>query len=61
MALIDVLVQSNTLPSKSEVRRMLQQNAISIDGERITQETYKLAPGDERIIKVGKRKFLKVK
>ncbi len=61
MTLIDVLVQSGTLPSKSEVRRMLQQNAVSIDGERVSQEGYLLQPQQERVIKVGKRKFLKVK
>lgn len=60
MTLIEVLVQSATLPSKSEVRRMLQQHAVSIDGERVSEEGFVLQPGQERIIKVGKRKFLKV-
>jgi tyrosyl-tRNA synthetase len=59
--LIEVLTESKVLTSKSEVRRMLQQNAVSIDGERVTDENLMLKPGDEKIIKVGKRKFLKVK
>lgn len=59
--LIEVLVQSGLLSSKSEVRRMIQQNAVSIDGKKVTTEGFVLEPGQERIIKVGKRKFLKVK
>ncbi|MCX7883053.1 MAG: tyrosine--tRNA ligase [Brevinematales bacterium] len=60
MALIDILVQSGTLPSRSEVRRMVQQQAVSLDGERVSSETVVLHPGQERVIKVGKRKFLRV-
>jgi len=61
LSLIEVLVQSGVLPSKSEVRRMLQQNAVTIDGERITSEGFLLSPGTTYVIKVGKRKFLRVK
>ncbi len=61
MNLIDILIQSKVLPSKSEVRRMLQQNAVSIDGLKIQEENLLLQPGEEIIIKIGKRKFLKVK
>lgn len=61
MTLLDVLVNSKVLPSKSEARRMLQQNAVSIDSEKVTSETLALKSGEEKIIKVGKRKFLKVK
>ncbi len=61
MILMDILLLSKTLPSKTEVRRMLQQNAISIDGLKVKEEKTLLHPGDEKIIKIGKRKFLKVK
>jgi tyrosyl-tRNA synthetase len=60
-SLMDALILSKALPSKSEVRRMLQQNAVSIDGEKVNSENFALKPGEEKIIKVGKRKFLRVK
>lgn len=61
MGIYDVLVNSKVLPSKSEARRMFQQNAISIDGEKITSDQLVLNPGEEKVIKVGKLRFLKVK
>lgn len=61
MTILDILVSAKVLPSKSEVRRMIQQNAVTIDGERVTGESQTLQPGREKIVKVGKRKFLKVK
>ncbi len=61
LTIMDVLIASKTLPSKSEVRRMLQQNAITVGGERIIDENYKIKSGIDTIIKVGKRKFLKTK
>ncbi|MCX7821719.1 MAG: tyrosine--tRNA ligase [Brevinematales bacterium] len=61
MKIIDILLEAKVLPSKSEVRRMLQQNAVYVNGERINDENYIISSGNETIIKVGKRKFLKVK
>ncbi|MFN3659656.1 MAG: tyrosine--tRNA ligase [Brevinematales bacterium] len=61
MTLMEILVQSALFPSKSEIRRMLQQQAVSVDGQRVSEEGFVLQPGKEWIIKVGKRKFLKVK
>ncbi len=58
--LVDTVVDAGIMESKSEMRRMLQQNAVSIDGEKVTNDLT-LEPGTERIIKIGKRKFLKVK
>jgi tyrosyl-tRNA synthetase len=59
--LIDILINSGILPSKSEVRRLLVQNAISIDGLKINEENHLLYPGEEKIVKIGKRKFLRIK
>lgn len=61
MKIIDILLEAKVLPSKSEVRRMLQQNAVYVNGERINDENYIISSGTETIIKVGKRKFLKVR
>ncbi|MGC8765318.1 MAG: tyrosine--tRNA ligase [Brevinematia bacterium] len=61
MKIIDVLLESKMLSSKSEVRRMLQQNAVYVNGTKVTDENFLVSGGNETIIKVGKRKFLKVK
>ena len=58
--LINIIVESGMLKSKSEARRMIKQSAVRIDGEIIKDIQHSLIPGQERILKVGKRRFLKV-
>jgi tyrosyl-tRNA synthetase len=60
-SLIDILIAAKTVPSKSEARRLFQQNAVSVGSDKVTDEKYLMQPGTEVIVKVGKRKFLKVK
>ncbi len=58
MKIIDILVQSGTCASGGEARRMIKQNAVSIDGEKVKDI---FAEVDKEVtIKVGKRRFLKV-
>jgi tyrosyl-tRNA synthetase len=47
--------------SASEARRMVGQNAVTIDGERATDANAKIAPHDGQVIKMGKRRFAKLK
>jgi tyrosyl-tRNA synthetase len=64
--LIDLLVREKIVASKSEARRLIDQKAVSIDGELIDTHDFgfegltpeALAKGV--IVKVGKRKFVKV-
>ncbi len=60
--LVSTLVEAKILDSKGEARRLIVQNAVSIDGEKISVVDLKL---DDtyvgKTIKVGKRKFLKLK
>ena len=58
--LVNIIVDSGLLKSKSEARRMIKQSAVRIDGEIIKDIQHSLIPGQERILKVGKRRFLKV-
>jgi tyrosyl-tRNA synthetase len=58
--LADVLVTSKLAPSKKEARRMLQQGAVSIDKEKVTDAFAKIDFSEKRLIKYGKRKFLYV-
>lgn len=56
-SLIDLMVRAGLVTSKSEARRLIEQKAVSIDGEQITTID---AQGKAGTLKVGKRKFVKV-
>ena len=58
--LVNVILDSGLLSSKSEARRMIKQSAVRIDGEVVEDIQLTLSPGEDRILKVGKRRFLKV-
>ena len=60
MLLVNIIHDSGLLPSKSEARRMIKQSAVRIDGDVIHEINLQLMPGDTRILKVGKRRFLKI-
>ena len=55
-----LLVDSGLVKSTSDGRRMIKQNAVSIDGEKITDMNRVVQPEGEVLIKVGKRRFCKV-
>ena len=50
--------QHNLADSLSEARRLLQQNAVKIDGDKYTLEDYNVT--STIVLQVGKRKFLKL-
>ena len=56
-SLADLLFELKFAPSKKEVRRLLQQGAISFNGNKLEDEHWPLQPG---ILKIGKRRFLKL-
>ena len=59
--LVDYLVDVKLALSKSEAKRLIEQGGIEIDGKRITDQTFIVDPKDGMVIKVGKRKFVKIK
>ena len=60
MLVVDVLAQTNLAPSKGEARRLIQGGGVSIDGERIGDIAATVDISQQRLLKVGKRKFLKI-
>ncbi len=50
---------SQTLPSMSEAKRLISQGAIDVDGKVITDPRFEIHGGEK--IKIGKRKFVKIK
>ena len=57
--LVDAVFLSKIVASKSEVRRLVKQGAVSIDGKKIDDAGFSLRSG--QVIKIGKRRFLKIK
>jgi tyrosyl-tRNA synthetase len=55
-----LLVDCGMVSSTSEGRRMIKQNAVSIDGEKVVDTEYMLQPGESVVLKVGKRRFCRV-
>ena len=55
-----VLLDYDMVKSTSEARREIKAGAVRIDGEKISDENFKLKSGIY-VLQIGKRKFLKVK
>ncbi len=56
----DILVQTELVQSKKEVRRLIDQGCVSIDGDKIEDFFFKVDLSTKKLFKVGKRKFLYV-
>jgi tyrosyl-tRNA synthetase len=52
---------SNLVASGGEAKRMIKQSAVSIDGQKINDPNEEITPKDGMIIKVGKRRFARLK
>lgn len=59
-SLVEILVESKLVPSKSEARRLISQGGVSINSQKISDVNFQIAKGGEHILKVGKRRFCKV-
>ena len=56
-----LLAETGLASSKSEARRLVQQGAVSIDDERVSDPFHEVATRDDAyLFKVGKRRFLEV-
>lgn len=56
-SLIDALVHSGSVKSKSEARRLIEQGGIKVDEKTVTSIDEKATSG---VVKVGKKKFLRI-
>ncbi len=56
-----LLVDADLVKSTSDGRRMIKQNAVSLDGKKVTDMNLKIDPsGKELLLRVGKRRFCRV-
>jgi len=54
---LDVLVTAGMVSSRSQGRRMVEQNAVKLDGVAISNWSDRMRPG---VLQVGKRKFIRL-
>ncbi len=61
--LVHLMAKAGMVKSNSEARRQIQGGAVQLDGERVDSPDFefRLKAGEERILKVGKRRFLKLR
>lgn len=55
----EVLVRAGMLTSKSELRRLLMQGGVSLNGERVCDPEILIKNGD--VLKLGKKRFAKIR
>ena len=61
---IEVLILSDIFESKSDIRRLIEQNGVSINGKKVTsidmQITMEMLENNSLLIQKGKKKFIKL-
>ncbi|MGH8004628.1 MAG: tyrosine--tRNA ligase [Limisphaerales bacterium] len=63
MPIIKLLTESGLVVSASEGRRLVEQGAVELDSERISDIQYKVPASswrEQKILRVGKRRFLRL-
>ena len=60
ISVVDLLTNAGLAPSKSEVRRLVQQGGVRLDGERVEDFSLTITPDREHILQIGRRKFLRL-
>jgi tyrosyl-tRNA synthetase len=60
--LVNILSESNLFDSKGQIRRLIAQGAVKVDGEKVSDGEMDMTKSDkkESIIKAGKKIFLRV-
>ncbi len=58
--LLNIMKESKMGSSNKELKRLFEQGAVSLDGEKVSDPYAKIASGTEVVLKAGKRKFLRI-
>ena len=59
--ILDLLVKTKLVSSKSEARRLVEEGAVKIDGKVVNDWQSKIKTRPGRVIQIGKRRFAKIK
>ncbi|HDY64639.1 MAG TPA: tyrosine--tRNA ligase, partial [Phycisphaerae bacterium] len=57
IGIVELITLAGFAKSNGEARRLIKQNAVSIDDEKITDIEAKVEPKNGAILRVGKRRF----
>jgi len=60
IGILDLIVKVNFASSRGEARRLIAQGGVSIDGEKISDINAEITLEKSKVLKVGKRKFIKI-
>jgi tyrosyl-tRNA synthetase len=60
VVVLNVIHDAGLVSSKREGRRLIEQGGVKIDGEKISDINSEIVVDKPRILRVGKRKFLKL-
>lgn len=58
--LVDLMMDAELAPSKTEARRLIRQGAVSVNDKRVEEIEERLQSSGEYLLKVGKRRFKKL-
>jgi len=59
--IVRALSETGLTASNGEAMRMIKQNAVSVDGEKIADRDLRLQPGGPYLIRLGKRRFVRLR
>lgn len=59
--IVPLLVQTGLASSNSAARRLIEQGAVRVDGERITDQNARFSPHEPHLLQVGKRRFARIR
>lgn len=60
LGLAEVMRQANLVTSNAEGMRLIRQQAVTVDGIKVTDPRLELAAGQSYLLKVGKRRFARI-
>ena len=58
--IVEILFLTKLVESKKEAKRVIEQGGVSVDGNKISSINDTIDFSEQKLIKVGKRKFIKV-
>lgn len=59
--IVDLIAATGMVDSNSEARRLIEQGAVSLDGDKVTTVDCDLHIEDEMILKIGKRRYARIR
>jgi tyrosyl-tRNA synthetase len=58
--IINLLLKLNLVKSKSEARRLVNENAVKINGEKVKDPKIKINVASGLVVQIGKKRFVKI-